>query len=375
MCVLMVQQLGQLRAGMGRRVRVCLGRRVCGGRDVLWGRGGAGRERAPGRGQLVGKVVRTAVVLVDERLELQEDLRGGCRAWHRREGRSARVVVLALAVVGRGLHALLELGGRGGWSGWMGLCGWEAVLLLLGQRRCGRCSRHQRHWRGGGAIGRGEDGSEGSRRGVGVCTGNKDEDEDGDEDQMRMRMMKMQREHRRIGRACKGKNKKKKRENDREKKGGRQRGMSCPYNPPYNPPVCLSPTHAHLVRLGVCWCWSDCAMNRLDSHSLLFFFFFFFGGQLLACIIHPLRPMDRTRNRILRQDDSGAFYRDIPFVPSGTLAMKTTAAAAQTSLSREKDAVSVREVSNDCHPVAQTCLQAHISVLPNPCLFFLFYLL
>ncbi|KAF9955350.1 G patch domain and ankyrin repeat-containing protein 1 [Mortierella alpina] len=63
--------------------------------------------------------------------------------------------------------------------------------------------------------------------------------------------------------------------------------------------------------------------------------------------------MDRTRNRILRQDDSGAFYRDIPFVPSGTLAMKNTAAAA-TSLSREEDAVSVREFYNSVLAMPRT---------------------
>ncbi|KAI7823398.1 hypothetical protein BC939DRAFT_451991 [Gamsiella multidivaricata] len=55
--------------------------------------------------------------------------------------------------------------------------------------------------------------------------------------------------------------------------------------------------------------------------------------------------MDHKRtnnNRITRQDDSGTFYRDIAFVPSGTLAMKETAATS-TQNSKQEDAVHVRE--------------------------------
>ncbi|CAO3573023.1 unnamed protein product [Mortierella alpina] len=64
--------------------------------------------------------------------------------------------------------------------------------------------------------------------------------------------------------------------------------------------------------------------------------------------------MHRTRNRILKQDDSGAFYRDIPFVPSGTLAMSNTAAAASSSRNREEDAVSVREFYNSVLAMPRT---------------------
>ncbi|KAG0201356.1 hypothetical protein BGX28_005806, partial [Mortierella sp. GBA30] len=51
--------------------------------------------------------------------------------------------------------------------------------------------------------------------------------------------------------------------------------------------------------------------------------------------------MHRKKNRILKQDDSGTFYRDIAFVPSGTLAMKNAAPA--TSPNSAEEAVSVRE--------------------------------
>ncbi|KAF9272850.1 G patch domain and ankyrin repeat-containing protein 1 [Mortierella alpina] len=64
--------------------------------------------------------------------------------------------------------------------------------------------------------------------------------------------------------------------------------------------------------------------------------------------------MDRTRNRFISQDDSGPFYRDIPFVPSGTLAMKTAAAAAASSRNREEDAVSVREFYNSVLAMPRT---------------------
>ncbi|KAG9321725.1 hypothetical protein KVV02_006639 [Mortierella alpina] len=63
--------------------------------------------------------------------------------------------------------------------------------------------------------------------------------------------------------------------------------------------------------------------------------------------------MERT-NRILKQDDSGAFYRDIPFVPSGTLAMKNTTAAAATSRNTAEDAVSVREFYNSVLAMPRT---------------------
>ncbi|KAI8600261.1 hypothetical protein EDD21DRAFT_416022 [Dissophora ornata] len=49
-----------------------------------------------------------------------------------------------------------------------------------------------------------------------------------------------------------------------------------------------------------------------------------------------------SNNRVLRQDESGTYYRDIAFVPSGTLAMKEAAAtSAQTN--KKEDAVNVRE--------------------------------
>ncbi|KAF9352982.1 G patch domain and ankyrin repeat-containing protein 1 [Mortierella sp. AD094] len=47
-------------------------------------------------------------------------------------------------------------------------------------------------------------------------------------------------------------------------------------------------------------------------------------------------------NRIRLKDDSGTFYRDIAFVPSGTLAMKETATTSAKTASKE-DAVDVRE--------------------------------
>ncbi|KAG0258281.1 G patch domain and ankyrin repeat-containing protein 1 [Mortierella polycephala] len=47
-------------------------------------------------------------------------------------------------------------------------------------------------------------------------------------------------------------------------------------------------------------------------------------------------------NRILKQDDSGNYYKDIVFVPSGTLAMKKTA-KGPSNLNKDEDAVDVRE--------------------------------
>ncbi|KAG0241366.1 hypothetical protein B0O80DRAFT_496180 [Mortierella sp. GBAus27b] len=47
------------------------------------------------------------------------------------------------------------------------------------------------------------------------------------------------------------------------------------------------------------------------------------------------------RNRTTRQDDSGTFYKNIVFVPSGTLAMKDTASTSQPN--KQEDAVDVRE--------------------------------
>ncbi|KAF9914313.1 G patch domain and ankyrin repeat-containing protein 1 [Lobosporangium transversale] len=49
-----------------------------------------------------------------------------------------------------------------------------------------------------------------------------------------------------------------------------------------------------------------------------------------------------NKNRILRQDDSGTYYKDIVFVPSGTLAMKD-AQAATLRTSTHEDASNVRE--------------------------------
>ncbi|KAG0317600.1 G patch domain and ankyrin repeat-containing protein 1 [Dissophora globulifera] len=47
--------------------------------------------------------------------------------------------------------------------------------------------------------------------------------------------------------------------------------------------------------------------------------------------------------RVLRQDESGTYYRDIAFVPSGTLAMKeATGISVQTN--KQDDAINVREI-------------------------------
>lgn len=54
------------------------------------------------------------------------------------------------------------------------------------------------------------------------------------------------------------------------------------------------------------------------------------------------RKNTRGGNRTIRQDEKGTFYKDIVFVPSGTLSTKDSASTSQPN---KQDATNVREAS------------------------------
>ncbi|KAG9072861.1 hypothetical protein KI688_000641 [Linnemannia hyalina] len=63
-------------------------------------------------------------------------------------------------------------------------------------------------------------------------------------------------------------------------------------------------------------------------------------------------------NRVLRKDESGTYYKDIVFVPSGSLSMNNNPTASTSSTrSREEDINEIREINKQ---LVNTRIQYHI---------------
>jgi hypothetical protein len=62
-------------------------------------------------------------------------------------------------------------------------------------------------------------------------------------------------------------------------------------------------------------------------------------------------------NRVLRKDESGTYYKDIVFVPSGALSMNNPSSSTTSTTRKEEDVSEIREVHTGTHIYATSSRQ------------------